>query len=812
MGFVTVLVQHAWALQPTTSRGNTPPRHATNSTNNNSNSNNDGVLGLSATRRGLVVSVIPETVIAFLRTYRAATTPSDVRRHQRHAADILDRLHRIVTGPALANTKIREDDDDDYRNGDHIPPRAVSADATATYKPAIGVPRLASGRLRRGCQSWYDLRCVPADATRLHALRARESLVAFARYCPAAAMKETALDYPYEALDCANKLRSDDVERASLLRAMGDIVDALRAQRSRAGSETDLITAIPTSILSQTLRADTWPDPTAAPACRDACKRCSLLKEGGRGTATQASEIIVKAVEWSALCCWLSRACAQRQAEARHSRVSRYDHIDQHADVAQVDPLVYNMSTEGPGDITLLESGVSAGAARGVLFYGPPGTGKTLLARAVASTLECNFLKVVSSAIVDKYIGESARLVREMFAPTLPVSSDATIHLYSTPFAMSDKTVAIRGKGYQRLSSASSGVQNIVARVQGATGGLPLFLILFRAFKAIVRLLTGTSELFRLCDRVLRDSTTSGSGKKRRALLGPLLEGPIYEDQRIRDVTVARNRADNGFSAELVERIDQSLKYSVKLKMERANIVSGNLDLNATIAHILRTKLFPDNGNPSTPHAILLRQCIQTIVEVNRLLNTLNGRAATAFDSANKNHVQRLYDLWEISMPGIPPPDRESDQWAKLGFQGRDPATDFRGMGMLAMDNLSHFAQHHQNNLHRLLRISHHPTAWFSMAIVGINMTSFALHQARKRRLTVLYVSLGGASYVVFQEFYSYLMDAFGSHWDAHPKTITVMDFPRIFKDFKTRVKRDLRDGRCLVLDTHSRLFSVQQT
>jgi len=51
-----------------------------------------------------------------------------------------------------------------------------------------------------------------------------------------------------------------------------------------------------------------------------------------------------------------------------------------------------------------------------VLLYGPPGTGKTLLARAVASQLDANFLKVVSSAIVDKYIGESARLIREMFA------------------------------------------------------------------------------------------------------------------------------------------------------------------------------------------------------------------------------------------------------------------------------------------------------------------------------------------------------------------------------------------------------------
>jgi ATP-dependent 26S proteasome regulatory subunit len=54
-------------------------------------------------------------------------------------------------------------------------------------------------------------------------------------------------------------------------------------------------------------------------------------------------------------------------------------------------------------------------APKGVLCYGPPGTGKTLLARAVANNIDASFLKVVSSAIVDKYIGESARLIREMF-------------------------------------------------------------------------------------------------------------------------------------------------------------------------------------------------------------------------------------------------------------------------------------------------------------------------------------------------------------------------------------------------------------
>jgi 26S proteasome regulatory subunit T4 len=54
-------------------------------------------------------------------------------------------------------------------------------------------------------------------------------------------------------------------------------------------------------------------------------------------------------------------------------------------------------------------------APSGVLLYGPPGTGKTLLARALACNIQATFLKVVASAIVDKYIGESARIIREMF-------------------------------------------------------------------------------------------------------------------------------------------------------------------------------------------------------------------------------------------------------------------------------------------------------------------------------------------------------------------------------------------------------------
>lgn len=106
----------------------------------------------------------------------------------------------------------------------------------------------------------------------------------------------------------------------------------------------------------------------------------------------------------------------------------------------EVDPVVFHMLAEAAGNVSYSEIGglneqirelrevielpltnpelflrVGINPPKGVLLYGPPGTGKTLLAKAIASNIDASFLKVVSSAIVDKYIGESARLIREMF-------------------------------------------------------------------------------------------------------------------------------------------------------------------------------------------------------------------------------------------------------------------------------------------------------------------------------------------------------------------------------------------------------------
>jgi 26S proteasome regulatory subunit T4 len=154
----------------------------------------------------------------------------------------------------------------------------------------------------------------------------------------------------------------------------------------------------------------------------------------------------------------------------------------------EVDPLVYNMSTEDPGNVSFAGIGglsdqirelrevielpllnpelfirVGIKPPKGVLLYGPPGilkfdkgTGKTLLAKAVANTLQCNFLKVVSSAIVDKYIGESARLIREMFGY-------ARDHEPCVIFM--DEVDAIGGRRFSEGTSADREIQRTLMEV-----------------------------------------------------------------------------------------------------------------------------------------------------------------------------------------------------------------------------------------------------------------------------------------------------------------------------------------------------------
>eukprot|EP00954_Amorphochlora_amoebiformis_P005642 445183-Amorphochlora_amoeboformis.AAC.1 len=147
----------------------------------------------------------------------------------------------------------------------------------------------------------------------------------------------------------------------------------------------------------------------------------------------------------------------------------------------EVDPMVYNMLNESPGSVTYADIGgvseqirelrevielpltnpelflrVGIKPPKGVLLYGPPGTGKTLLARALANNIEAKFLKVVASAIVDKYIGESARIIREMFGY-------ARDHEPCVIFM--DEVDAIGGRRFSEGTSADREIQRTLMEV-----------------------------------------------------------------------------------------------------------------------------------------------------------------------------------------------------------------------------------------------------------------------------------------------------------------------------------------------------------
>ncbi|CAJ1386231.1 unnamed protein product [Effrenium voratum] len=99
---------------------------------------------------------------------------------------------------------------------------------------------------------------------------------------------------------------------------------------------------------------------------------------------------------------------------------------------------------------------------KGVLLYGPPGTGKTLLARAMAHNMIASFIKVVASAIVDKYIGESARIIREMFGY-------AKEHQPCIIFM--DEIDAIGGKRFSQGTSADREIQRTLMELLNQLDG-----------------------------------------------------------------------------------------------------------------------------------------------------------------------------------------------------------------------------------------------------------------------------------------------------------------------------------------------------
>uniref|UniRef100_A0A1L8EBT4 Putative elmo domain-containing protein 2 n=2 Tax=Haematobia irritans TaxID=7368 RepID=A0A1L8EBT4_HAEIR len=199
----------------------------------------------------------------------------------------------------------------------------------------------------------------------------------------------------------------------------------------------------------------------------------------------------------------------------------------------------------------------------------------------------------------------------------------------------------------------------------------------------------------------------------------------------------------------------------------------------------IKPRIHPDFGG-------LFRTCALHIWSYKHLMHQVERLRSEMYDSQNLEHEQKLLELWKRLMPEEELTGRISKQWQEIGFQGDDPKTDFRGMGMLGLENLLFFAREYKEAAHHVLLHSRHPKFGYTFAIVGINLTAMAYRLLKSGDAKTHFYNLANAikqpcSLKHFHKLYCYLLFEFDRFWlESEPTNI--MDFREIYQNFEITI------------------------
>uniref|UniRef100_A0A3B1IR46 ELMO/CED-12 domain containing 1 n=1 Tax=Astyanax mexicanus TaxID=7994 RepID=A0A3B1IR46_ASTMX len=144
------------------------------------------------------------------------------------------------------------------------------------------------------------------------------------------------------------------------------------------------------------------------------------------------------------------------------------------------------------------------------------------------------------------------------------------------------------------------------------------------------------------------------------------------------------------------------------LKIGTQNIDSVHPDaVEKTIDDIMALKKINLDTNPQL--AISLQASLFQIVGYRNLVLEVEKLRREPYDCENPKHEEMLMQLWKALRPESALTGRISKQWCEIGFQGSDPKTDFRGMGLLGLHNLLYFAEHDKATALQVLHDSLQP-------------------------------------------------------------------------------------------------------
>lgn len=202
--------------------------------------------------------------------------------------------------------------------------------------------------------------------------------------------------------------------------------------------------------------------------------------------------------------------------------------------------------------------------------------------------------------------------------------------------------------------------------------------------------------------------------------------------------------------------------------------------------------------------------------------------AAMKYDSDLDDHTNRLMNLWnnlikadsqarknsrfgpnddgkvfpsELSYSINTKEDIISNRWSHIGFQGEDPGTDFRGMGMLGLVQLEYLSEKPNRLARDLLKRSLNERYSYPFAIVGINITYNLLKLFQDGSMKHLYYDTGDILFrgkqhrlnliSIFNDLYVELFLRFDCFWhESKPETI--FQFKELMEEFVNVVRKDL--------------------
>ncbi|KYM94667.1 PREDICTED: ELMO domain-containing protein 2 [Cyphomyrmex costatus] len=253
--------------------------------------------------------------------------------------------------------------------------------------------------------------------------------------------------------------------------------------------------------------------------------------------------------------------------------------------------------------------------------------------------------------------------------------------------------------------------------------------------------------------------------------------------------------APRAFAVE--ETLGQSRNTNIRTLVAYLNDIADHRGITTKterkiLEDAIRTVLVTKKINP-TAHpdfAKTFGKCVELIWGYRQLCVECEELRKTLYSVDNLDHEQKLLKLWNLLMPYEPLDARVTKQWQEIGFQGDDPKTDFRGMGILGLENLVYFAQEYSSIATHVLSHSNHPRYGYAFAIVGINLTSMALKLLRDGSAkTHIYNSSKTLPTIrAFHRFYCYLFYEFDRFW-IESKPSNMMEFSSIQAKFENSIR-----------------------